>query len=84
MAVQKLLHTKNGQMFISILLGLGLASLFRMTCKDKNCMIFKHPGVDKIDNKVYKSGNRCYKYTVEQGVCDAEKKTRILNSYIYL
>lgn len=74
MGVQKLLHTKNGQMFISILLGLGLASLFRMTCKDKNCMIFKHAGVDKIDNKVYKSGNRCYKYKVEQGVCDPEKK----------
>ena len=74
MAVQKLLYTKNGNMFISILLGLGLACLFRTVCKGKNCLIFKHAGIDKIDNKVYKSGGRCYKYKVEQGTCDAEKK----------
>ena len=74
MAIERLLHTKNGKMFISILLGLGLASLFRTMCKDKTCMIFKHVDVDKIDGKIYKSGNRCFEYNMVQEKCDPEKR----------
>ena len=38
MHLKRLLNTYTGKMMISILLGLGLATLFRKACNDKNCI----------------------------------------------
>ena len=62
MNLQRLLHTELGQTFISILLGLGLATLFRKACTDKNCLQFNGPIISEIENKVFKHDNKCYKY----------------------
>ena len=40
MHLSKFLHTQSGKMLMSIILGFGLASLFRTVCKEKNCIIF--------------------------------------------
>ena len=45
--LKKLLYSKTGNIIISILLGLGLASLFRFSCKNNNCIIFKAPNINK-------------------------------------
>jgi len=58
----KFLHTENGKYIMSILLGFGLASLFRTVCKDKNCLLFYAPPLDKFKDKIYKNGDKCYKY----------------------
>lgn len=63
-----------GRVFISILLGLGLATLFRKVCKDKNCITFNGPVISEIDNKIFKHGDGCYKYTISPTKCDATKK----------
>ena len=65
MNFKKLLHQPLGKFFISVLLGLGLASLFRKVCKDKNCIVFHGPETSEIDGKVFKHGSRCYKYTAQ-------------------
>ena len=49
----RFIHTENGQMIMSILLGFGLASLFRAICKDKDCIIFHAPPLEEIKDKVY-------------------------------
>jgi hypothetical protein len=59
---------------MSILLGLGLASLFRTVCKDKDCIIFHAPPLEEIKDKIYKYDNKCYKYTTKSVVCDKTKK----------
>jgi hypothetical protein len=59
---------------LSIILGLGIASLFRTVCKDKNCIIFKAPPLDDIKDKVYKYNDKCYKYNPVSVKCDASKK----------
>ena len=41
MNIKRLLNTHLGRIIISILLGLGLASLFRKVCTDKNCIKFE-------------------------------------------
>ena len=62
MNLQRLLHTELGQTFISILLGLGLASLFRKVCTDKNCIKFNGPVISNIEDKIFKHNDKCYKY----------------------
>lgn len=74
MHLKRLLHTSLGQFFISILLGLGLATLFRKACNDKNCLTFNGPVISEIDGKVYKHGEKCFSYTSTATACDANKQ----------
>ena len=37
----KLFNTELGQTIVSIILGLGLAGIFRKSCKNNNCYIIK-------------------------------------------
>jgi len=70
----RFVHTETGKIIMSILLGFGLASLFRTVCKDRDCIIFHAPPLDKIQDKIYKNGDKCYKYTPVATKCDANVK----------
>ena len=70
MNLKKFIHTDFGRYAISILLGLGLATIFRKVCKDRNCMIFKAPNIRHIQNKIFKHGEKCYKYNSTPQKCD--------------
>jgi len=59
---------------MSALLGFGLATLFRTVCKGKNCIIFKAPPMDEIEDKIYKHQDKCYKFNPVTTKCDANKK----------
>lgn len=72
--LKKLLYSKTGNIIISILLGFGLASLFRFSCKNNNCIIFKAPPINKIKDKVFKFNNKCYTFTENAETCDKNKK----------
>lgn len=74
MNLKRLLNTPTGVMFISIMLGLGLATLFYKACDGKHCLDFNGPLISEIDGKTYKFGEECYKYTFEPTSCDATKK----------
>lgn len=64
-----------GIMFISILLGLGLATMFRQVCEEKNCIRFVGPVISEVDGKIFKHGDKCYKYEAESsGKCDETKR----------
>lgn len=67
-------HSTTGKYLFSIILGLGLATLFRTTCKGKNCYIFKAPPLEEIKNKIYKYNDKCYKFVTTATKCDAKKK----------
>ena len=75
MYLGKFVHTETGKVIMSILLGFGLASLFRTVCKDKDCLLFYAPPLDKIKDKIYKSGDKCVKYSHISRKCDANIKT---------
>lgn len=70
----RFVHTETGKIIMSILLGFGLASLFRTVCKDKDCIIFHAPPLDKFQDKIYKNGDKCYKYTPVATKCNANAK----------
>lgn len=71
----KFLHTKSGKIIMSILMGFGLATLFRTVCKDKNCIVFSAPPLDEIKDKIYKTKNKCVKYVPVATKCSLNAKT---------
>lgn len=72
--LSNLLESKNGKIIISILLGFGLATLFRAACKGRNCYIQHAPPLEEIEGKVYKHGDKCYQYKLSPTKCDKSKQ----------
>jgi len=73
--LSKFLHNGTGRILMSIILGLGLASLFRKVCKGRNCVVQKAPPLDEIDEQVYKFQEKCYKYSSVSVKCDKNMKS---------
>ena len=69
------IHTEKGKYAMSIILGIGLASLFRKVCKDRNCMIFQAPPLAEVTSTVYKHGSKCYKFTEKSTKCGTAPRT---------
>lgn len=73
--LDKLLHTQSGRYLMSLILGFGIATLFRETCKGKNCIIFKAPPVEDVDDNIFQFDDKCYKYNYKLVKCNSNKKT---------
>jgi hypothetical protein len=74
MNLSKFFHTESGKYLMSIILGFGLATLFRTVCKGKNCLIMTAPPLDEIKDKIYKHQGKCYKFTSVTTKCDEKKQ----------
>lgn len=53
--------TPSGKKVASIILGIGLATMFRRICSKNNCLIIKGPKTTELQN-YYKIDKNCYKY----------------------
>ena len=73
MEIKRLLKTDFGSKLLSIIMGLGLATLFRKVCKGRNCMIFKGPPMEEVQKTVYKKNDKCYQFNYENVDCDTKK-----------
>jgi len=60
--IDKLLFTKQGNLLISIILGFGIAMLFKPICDD--CIIYISPDLRKENKKKYNINNNCYENNV--------------------
>lgn len=63
------MKTKEGRIVISILWGLGLASLFKKVCADRDCIVYKAPNPKTMLDNAYRHNNKCYKYDIETTRC---------------
>lgn len=72
--LKRLLHSKIGSAFISIILGLGLASLFRKSCDSKECYKFTGPKFSAIEKKVFKFNDECYRFDPNAHSCSNSNK----------
>lgn len=70
----KLLESSTGRIVISIILGLGLAMLFRKVCDEYNCIVFKGTSNNEIKDKFFKFNEKCYKYNITPISCTKDKK----------
>lgn len=74
MNLKRLIYSDVGRIVISIILGLGLATLFRKVCNERDCLVFHAPKLDKIKNQVFKFKDKCYQFEEEIEKCDDNKK----------
>ena len=75
MELKKIINSRQGKIIISIILGFGLATMFKRVCKGKKCVVFEKAKDEEIDDKVFKYDDKCYKFKMESATCDASKKT---------
>jgi hypothetical protein len=60
---------KNNSIIISVILGLGLAALFRRVCDGKKCIIVEGPPLRETEKYYYQIHENCYKYTPVVSEC---------------
>jgi len=74
MHLYKFVKSNTGKYIMSIILGIGLASVFRSACKGKNCVIYKAPPLEEVDDKIYKFDGKCYKFERASTKCNKNKQ----------
>lgn len=70
--LSKLFESETGKIIISILIGLGIAALFKKACKGKNCIVVHGPKREEVDKYYYKIRDDCFKYTPVEVECNKE------------
>ncbi len=75
MHLDKFINTQTGKYLMSILLGIGLATLFRSVCKGSRCNVIKAPPMEEIDGQIYKIDGKCYEMKTNSITCDPKRKT---------
>lgn len=75
MHLDKFVHSSNGKILMSILLGIGLATFFRSACKGKRCKIIRAPPMEDLDGQIYKFDGKCYQFEKNSVNCKKNMKT---------
>ena len=75
--LKKLLKSNNGKLLISILLGLGISGLFKMSCDNRECIVHKGPQFTE-ENKVIKYNNKCYKVDEKMESCGVKDDRKMI------
>ena len=75
--ISQLLKSNNGVLIFSIILGLGFAGLFKMSCDSRSCLVYKAPDFGK--KRQIKVNDKCYNVSEEMIDCgEASDKDKIL------
>ena len=72
--ILKSINTDIVKYLISIILGLGLSSLFRKVCNNRDCIVFHAPSLETLNDTTYKYDNKCYKFKEEAVKCGTASK----------
>ena len=70
-----LLNSRSGTIILSILWGLGLATMFKKSCEGKDCKIYRYvsPDPHNIKSTYYNYGTyNCYQYDPVISSCQAQ------------
>jgi len=69
--VKAFLDSGSGAIVVSVIVGLGLATLFRKACSGYGCFVIRGPPLRDLKKYVYKQDGQCYKYTPVATECRA-------------
>ena len=72
MKIKQFIGSKPGVFMLSVILGLGLAFIFKMSCDSNNCMVYK--AADYSEKKIIKYNNKCYEPNKHMETCDTTKQ----------
>ena len=58
----KIFKDDTTKIILGLLWGFGLACIFRSACNGRNCIIYKAPKPQDVENSIYGYNEKCYKY----------------------
>jgi len=67
-------NTELGKYIISFILGIGLASLFRKSCENRSCIVFRGPSISELKKQNYKYGDKCFQFKEQSIKCGTIEK----------
>ena len=70
------MNDPTGRIIVSLILGFGLAALFRQVCKGDECHIVEPPNLQDLKKYYYKVDGDCYKYTPYATKCDSHDEEK--------
>lgn len=70
--IRKLAKNDVGKVLISIILGLGIATLFRKVCNDRDCLVIEGPPIKEVEKHIHSFDGKCYKYKAQNTSCEKE------------
>ena len=62
LSIKKMLTKPSFAFLISVLLGLGLASIFRKACSDRSCLVIQTIPPKKLIGKKLRRDGNCYEW----------------------
>jgi len=74
--MNNILSSNIGKIVISVILGLGLASLFRKVCKNQKCIVYRAPDPKNIVGNVYEWDDGCFKFKKVKTTCENKHPIR--------
>ena len=70
MLVRDIFNDRSGSILFSVILGLGLAAVFRRVCHGDQCIVVHSPNMDEVRDSVYRvNPDECFRYTPEVIPC---------------
>jgi len=79
MKIKQLIYSKYGKILLSIILGIGLASLFNTSCDNRSCYRYIAPDTSKVEGTTWQYNDQCYKYKPKIKTCNINKKKIMRN-----
>jgi hypothetical protein len=76
--LKKLINSKIGKILISAILGLGISGLFKMSCDNRSCLVYRGPEFDE-DKRIVKYDNKCYKVQEEMQSCETSNNETMID-----
>ena len=68
---------------ISIVLGFGIAAMFRPLCKGPDCVILRGPPVGEIRGAVYQFGSKCVEFDAKPIECPKDNTIPIVETLTF-
>lgn len=75
MFIQRIIHSKFGRYAIAVILGLGIASIFRPACRGDGCYEFVGAPSTEVGQKTYHFNGECYRFQPRATTCSKHVQT---------
>ncbi len=76
------LKSQNFNYVFSFLIGLGLMSLLKPTCKGSECKIQRAPPFEEVKTSTYQLGSDCYRFHAEIIQCPTKGVIEPFERYV--
>lgn len=80
--IRKIMKSPGGIILISVVLGLGLATLFQRACKSRECIVVRAPDPQTIVKNIYRNKEDCYVYKPDLVECPSKKPNDLDNTEV--